>query len=290
MRTALTIVPLAVSIVAGALADRLVARDPMNVGGYRVLQADFHTHSSTWSDGALTPIGMVLEARARRLDAFAISGHNQIADSYVGHWFSGVIGGPIVLRGQEVLSPTHHIIAVGITNVVDYLQNAADTIAAIHRQGGIAIAAHPDYSTNDYDATALATLDGAEICHPIGYLYPQTQREFAEFRTRGPFAAIGSSDFHGMGQMGMCRTYVFAREASEAGILEAVRARRTVVYAAGGAVYGDPALVQLAVADGRFGESLPPTFRSPMEWVSAVLALAGLAALLTRRPRQRAAA
>ena len=289
MKGAAWIVPLVLSLVAGTLADGPAAREPMMVGGYRVLQADFHTHSSTFSDGALTPIGMVLEARARGLDAFTIAGHNQTWDSAGGHWFSRAIRGPIVLRGQEVLSPTHHIIAAGISEEIDYLQNAADTIADIHRQHGIAIAAHPAFGTRDYDAAALATLDGAEICHPVGYIEPQAQRDFEQFRALGQFAAIGSSDFHGMGQMGMCRTYVFVREATEAGVLEAVRARRTVVYAPGG-VYGDPELVRLAKADGRFAESLPPTWRSPMEWASGLLALVGFAAILARRPRHRPAA
>src|SRR6185503_11773595 len=81
MRAAIWIVPLVMAVVAGALADGPGLHEPMTVGGYRVLQADFHTHSSTWSDGALTPIGMVLEARARGLDAFAIAGHNQMLDS-----------------------------------------------------------------------------------------------------------------------------------------------------------------------------------------------------------------
>jgi hypothetical protein len=281
MRNASAIVLLVAAVVAGAIADGGGPSAPIDVGGYRVLQADFHTHSSTWSDGALTPIGMVLEARARGLDAFAITGHNQIWDSHLGHWFTRVVGGPIVLRGQEVLSPTHHIIAVGITTTVEYLQDAAGTIADIHAQGGIAIAAHPDAAASDYDARALAALDGSEICHPLGYIAPDVQQQFAQFRTRGTFAAIGSSDFHGMGQMGMCRTYVFVREASEAGILEAIRARRTVVYAASG-VYGDPQLIKLVADDRRFGQSLPPRAQSAAAWASGVLGLAGLAALLAR--------
>jgi hypothetical protein len=39
--------------------------------------------------------------------------------------------------------------------------------------------------------------------------------------------------------------------------------------APGGGVYGDPDLVRLALADGRFGESLPPTSRSLIEWATA---------------------
>ena len=291
MRAAIGVTALVLALAAGMAADGRVPRGPLEVGGYRVLEVDFHTHSSTWSDGALTPFGMVHEAKARGLDAFTIAGHNQMLDSYVGHWYARLIGGPIVLRGQEVLSPTHHIIAAGMTHTVDFFQDAADTIADIHAQGGIAIAAHPGDDTSDYDPTALATLDGAEICHPVAYFDPEFQRALEKFRTRASFAAIGSSDFHGIGPMGMCRTYVFVREASERGILDAVRARRTVVYAPGGRVYGDPELIRLATIDGRLGESMPPSARPALEWASALLALAGYAlVVLTRRPGERAAA
>jgi predicted metal-dependent phosphoesterase TrpH len=276
MRVAASVAATVVSLVAGTMADGQARHEPVTVGGYRVLQVDFHTHSSTWSDGVLTPFGMVLEARARGLDGLTIAGHNQIWDSYAAHWFARVIGGPIVLRGQEVLSPTHHIIAAGITETIDYLQNAADTIADIHRQGGIAIAAHPAAGTDDYDAAAVTMLDGAEICHPIGYVDAQIQHEFEQFRARGTFAAIGSSDFHGLGPMGSCRTYVFVRDVSEHGILEAVRARRTVVFAPEGRIYGDAELLALAAAAPGFGESLPARSRSAAQWVSGAAAVIGL--------------
>lgn len=290
MRRILGPVALLAALVLGTLLDRPPRRDPMMIGGFRVLQVDFHTHSSTWSDGALTPFGLVHEAAARGLDAFAITGHDETLDSHVGHWYSRLIDGPIVLRGEEVLSPTRHIIAVGITETVDFFQSASDVIADIHRQGGIAIAAHPNPPTDDYDPHALASLDGAEVCHPLGYVAPDVQREFEQFQTRASFAAIGSSDFHGLGPMGTCRTFVFAGEATEAAILEAVRARRTVVYGPAGRIYGDPELIRLAVADGRLGESLPGSSRAALQQVSGALALIGFAALLAGRPRQRAPA
>ena len=290
MTRILALVCLVTALAAGTVLDRPPRRDPMVLGGFRVLQVDFHTHSSTWSDGALTPFGLVHEAAARGLDAFTIAGHDQTLDSHVGYWYSRLIDGPMVLRGEEVLSPTHHIIAVGITDTVDFFQSAADVIADIHRQGGIAIAAHPNAPTDNYDSAALASLDGAEVCHPVGYISPDVQREYEQFQTRGSFAAIGSSDFHGLGPMGTCRTFVFAREATEAALLEAVRARRTVVYGPAGRIYGDPELIRLAVADGRLGESLPASSRSALQQVSGALALIGFAALLAGRPRQRAPA
>ena len=88
------LVLLMLTIAAGTFADRPRARPPLTIGGYRVLAVDFHTHSSMWSDGALTPWGLVLEAERQGLDAIAITGHNQVRDGRMGRRFSRLVGGP----------------------------------------------------------------------------------------------------------------------------------------------------------------------------------------------------
>jgi len=279
---------LVVAWLAGWAADGPVSRAPIELGGYRVLAADFHIHSSTWSDGVLTPWGLVLEARRQGLDVIAITGHNEVADAKVGRWFSRLIGGPVVLVGQEIIAPDHHVIAVGIDRVVDSHLSVAAEIDEVHRQGGVAIAAHPTRAFwPGFDAAALVRLDGAEICHPLIYEYPEDQQTLEAFAARGSFAAIGSSDFHGLGRMGMCRTFVFARENSAAAIVDAIRAHRTVVYGLGGRAYGDPSLVALAAARPDLRESatteLPPTV---WDWLSRAAGLAGLVGLVAAsRPR-----
>jgi hypothetical protein len=92
-------------------------------------------------------------------------------------------------------------------------------------------------------------------------------------------AAIGSSDFHGLGVMGLCRTYVFAGDNSEHAILEALRAHRTVVFGEGGRAYGDPALLPFA---DRLRDRAPASNSrgGPLDWVSRVTGIAGLAGLL----------
>jgi len=268
------------ALAIGAAIDRPVARPPLSIGGYRVLAADFHTHSATWSDGALTPFGMVLEAERQGLDAIAITGHNEVVDAKVGRWFSRLIGGPIVLVGEEILSePRYHLIAAGISERVDFQQSAASAIDEIHRQGGIAIAAHPRTEFwPAYDAAAMQRLDGAEICHPMIYSMPDVQRELIEFAARGHVAAIGSSDFQGIGPMGMCRTFVFARDASEAGVIEAVRAHRTVVYGLPDRPFGDPELVMLVEHDTRLrGQAVPDWRGGALDWTNRIAALLALA-------------
>ena len=273
---------LVVACLSGWVADRPVVRAPIELGGYHVLAADFHIHSSTWSDGALTPWGLVLEAERQGLDAIAITGHNEVWDSKVGRWFSHLIGGPTVLVGQEILAPDHHVIAVGIERVVDSRLNVADEVDEVHRQGGVAIAAHPTQSFwPAFDQAALSRLDGAEICHPLIFTGPNYQSTFEQFAARGSVAAIGSSDFHGLSRMGVCRTFVFAREDSAAAIVDAIRAHHTVVYGLDGRAYGDPALIALLATRPELRESAttdaPP---SPWDWISRMAGLAGLVGLV----------
>ena len=279
-----SVVLLTLGIATGTASDRPRDRAAIVIGGYRVLAVDFHMHSSMWSDGTLTPWGLVLEAERHGLDAIAITGHNEVFDGQVGRWFSRRFGGPIVLAGEEILNPGYHLIAVGIEWRVGFLQNSAGAIDAVHRQGGIAIAAHPIRRFwAGWPDEAMKRLDGAEICHPLLYAYVTTHNDLEAFASRATTAAIGSSDYHGLGEMGLCRTYVFAREASAQAILDAVRARRTVVYGLGGRAYGDPALVRLAAADGRLREYPPSGRGGPLDWFSRLVGLLGLGGFVAFR-------
>jgi predicted metal-dependent phosphoesterase TrpH len=281
----LTVSLLAIAIVAGIAADRVPARHAITLGGYRVLAADFHTHSSTWSDGTLTPWGLVLEAQRQGLDAIAITGHHQTLDAKWGRWFSERIGGPTVLVGEEIPELRHHLIAVGIHETIDGRLSIRDQIDEVHRQGGVAIAAHPLESFWPGFEPVMDRLDGTEVCHPAAFDSEQSQATLAGFAARTRAAAIGSSDFHA-GNLGICRTFVFARDTSAAAILDAIRARRTVVYGRDGRAYGDPELVRLAAGDGRLASAARPD--RPVSWldrVGSLFGMAGLAALIviTRR-------
>jgi hypothetical protein len=280
---------LALAIIAGTLADRPHVNPPLTLGGYRVLAVDFHTHSSMWSDGALTPWGLVLEARRQGLDAIAITAHNETWDARLGQRFSRLVGGPIVLVGEEIVQPGYHLIAAGISKTVSFGQSAVSAIDDVHSQGGVAIAAHPGLeSWEGFDQPAMERLDGAEICHPTIFAWNTGQDDLERFAARAPVAAIGSSDFHGLGPMGICRTYVFATDASERAILDAVRAHRTVVYGRDGHVHGDPPLVRLAEEAGGFRGREP--WRAPagwLDWASRIGAVLGLSGVIFTRTRLR---
>jgi hypothetical protein len=269
-----------VGLLTGTIADRVIHLEPLMLGGFRVLAVDFHTHSSMWSDGAFTPWGLALEAERQGLDAIAVTGHNQVSDGQLARRFSRAVGGPIVIGGEEVLAEgSYHMIAAGVRDIVDFRQSAIQAIDEVHRQGGVTIAAHPFPDFVGWDDAAMQRLDGGEICHPNIFGNPQAQRDLERFAGRQPIAAIGSSDFHGLGQMGVCRTFVFATDATEPAILDAVRAHRTVVFGLEGKVYGDPQLTRYA---DRLRTRIPSSDSrgSALDWISRSAALVGFAGLL----------
>lgn len=277
-----------VGLIVGTALDAPRTLPPLTVGDSQVIEADFHVHAF-FGDGWLAPWDLVLEARRRNLHAFAITNHNQVFAGRLGRWFSRRVDGPIVLVGEEITAPRYHIAALGLTTPVAWRQPAAAAIDAVHRQGGLAIAAHPTTFYRDaFDDSALAILDGAEAAHPV-MLLPKRAAEIREFWThagaRGAhLTAIGSSDFHALSGFGLCRTYVFVREVSEPAILTALREGHTVVFDPQGEAHGEAALVgplRQALRDRDRLASVP----APTRWLDvfgracALLGLLGLVLL-----------
>jgi predicted metal-dependent phosphoesterase TrpH len=268
------------SMAAGTIADAPTPSAAKLVGGYHALAGDFHVHSfpSTWS--TLSPIGTVLEARHRGLDVIAMTPHDSTWAATLGAWFARGSVNPIVIAGEEITAPEYHLIGVGLSQTIPHGVPLADAIASVHAQGGVAIMAHP-YGMDWLAANApeLRALDGAEVVRPEALVDEEAAARLRDFFARGTFTAIGSSDFHGLGPIGFARTWVFAREATAQGVLDALRDGRTVVYGRD-RVHGDPELIALAAQAGLPHD--PPTspLTGALAWLSRIGILAALAAVL----------
>jgi hypothetical protein len=267
---------LLVGLLTGLLAPSQ-SEVPKTMGEYHVLTGDFHIHMFPLDASTLAPWDVVVEARRRGLDVIALTGHNHTWTAQIGRWFSQVTGGPLVLVGEEIITPPYDMVAVGLQNTVDWRGTAAEQIAAIHRQGGVAIAAHPlRVAWPSYDEAAMRELDGAEVLHPMAFVGAQFAAELREFYERKTLTAIGSSDFHGTSFPGFSRTYVFVHEVTERAVVEALRHRQTIAVDRDGHSYGDPELIRIAAANG----GLPPSGVVPQfsVWssLSRIAALAGM--------------
>lgn len=270
----LSVAAIAGGAAIGSAVDTGRAAAPVTAGGYHVIAADFHVHAFP-GDGALPPWELAREASRRGLHAVVVSNHNQTLAARLGKT-------PLVIPAQEVTTPRFHLIAAGIGETIDWRLPEAELVRAVHAQGGVVIAAHPvEQSWRGSDAL-LAAVDGIEVAHPLTATLDTGRAEldafYARARRANPDAApIGSSDFHMVAPLGACRTYVFAESVTTAGVLDAIRAGRTVAEDQHGGRYGDAALVALvdeAVVEGRDA-------RPGLGLAFALLVLMGLVGLVT---------
>ena len=274
---------LAGALSLGSFADVQPSGTPRVIGRYTLLTADLHVHAFP-GDGVLPAWELRKEAARRGLDVIAVTNHNQSLAASLPPGGEGAL--PLVIPGQEITTPRFHLIAAGVRRPVQWRLPLAETIAAVHRQGGVAIAAHPvrhSWRLREDDG-GLAALDGAEAVAGSGERFSRGRGELREFfdRTRqrnADLAPIGSSDFHTSAPLGACRTYLFVEEVSERGVLDAIRTGRTVAANDADSLIGDSALV------GSIRNMPRATPQRPAPWsrAAAVLALAALALIVCVR-------
>lgn len=276
----------AAGLLAGTIDDRLPPRAVREAGGHTLVAGDFHVHSF-FGDGGLAPWELGREARRRGLDVIAVTNHNQLLGAWIAAATHTRPGDPIVLIGQEVTNGGYHLAAAGLSRRVDWREPARLAIRAVQEQGGVAIAAHPvNSSWRARDDETLRLLDATEAAHPLSLVSPAEGEELLDFhrataRVNSGVAPIGSSDFHFGGMLGECRTFLFVKEVSRQGVIEAIREGRTVARDGEGRLFGAPSLVAL-VRTAYGAQPLPPA-ASQLSRLAVWLTLAGLAVVLLFR-------
>ena len=169
-------------------------------------------------------------------------------------------------------------------------QPAAAVAAQVHEQGGVAIAAHPGERSWRFMSDAdLLALDGVEVAHPMMHVWTETRREYLAFYDRArsvhpSIAAIGSTDFHQVAPVGLGRTYLLVKAATETAILDAIRAGRTVACDGRGRAAGPPELVELVKDDCRDDAGSPPDGQTALDRVGTWLVWLGVVGLVVFGP------
>jgi len=253
------------------------------VDGYQVLSGDFHVHAFP-GDGSLAPWDLAREAWREGLDVIAITNHNQMLAAHLAARLPETTG-VMVLPGEEVTTPDFHMAAVGLTSTVDWHGTMAGVAAAVHAQGGVAIGAHPARQfMTAFDDAAFAALDGIERGHPMMEFRSADRAGIADVfaravRVKPSIAPIGSTDFHFTAVIGLCRTYLFVRDKTPAGVLDAIRSGRTVACDQRGNVYGDSTLAR-SVEDSCRATAEARLTKPPLEWLSLASTWCGLLGLV----------
>lgn len=105
-------------------------------------KADIHIHT-VYSDGTAT-VREVLEHTAAHTDlrVIAVTDHDTIEGALEARSLADAYGIEIIV-GEEVSTSEGHLLALFIEQPIPPRRSAAATIAAVHAQGGLCIAAHP---------------------------------------------------------------------------------------------------------------------------------------------------
>jgi hypothetical protein len=207
-------------------------------------RGDSHVHS-VYSDGELTPEELAAAAQAAGLDFIATTEHNTTAAHSAWRELAG--DQLLVILGEEVTTRTGHWLALGLRpgQLVDWQYRARDEkideqLDRVHEVGGLCVAAHPHapypsgvfmYRYQGFDAVevwnGLWTSD-----RPWNADNAAALAEWGRALTVGVCEgnwrpAIGNSDTHLTGQIGIPRTVVRAEELSVDAILDGIRSGRS---------------------------------------------------------------
>ncbi|HZV51727.1 MAG TPA: PHP domain-containing protein [Candidatus Dormibacteraeota bacterium] len=169
--------------------------------------ADPHCHTLA-SDGMVSPAELVAAARAAGLALIAVTDHDTMAAAGE-TWERGQEVGVEVVRGQEITTrwPAQtHVVGWFLERPIRSGMSLADTVDAIHDQGGLAVIPHPFMPT--YFASCqpgmLARLierhpiDAIEVLHtaPMSTGRRRLLAAFYEANRDRLGAAVGASDSH----------------------------------------------------------------------------------------------
>jgi histidinol phosphatase-like PHP family hydrolase len=172
-----------------------------------MLLADPHCHTVA-SDGMVTPAELVEAAVKANVDLIAVTDHDTMACVKEVQQ-RGAGAGLTVVAGQEITTrwpATTHIMGWFLEKPVKRGMSIADTVAAIHDQGGLAIIPHPFMPVyfGSIQPSMLRKLlerhhvDGIEMMFtvPIGAPRRRQLDEFYERNSERLGAAVGGSDCH----------------------------------------------------------------------------------------------
>jgi len=165
------------------------------------MKFDLHVHSRHSGD-ALMSVGEIVErCKELGLDGFALTDHNSVAGNKEAAKLAKAAG-LVFIPGIEVSSKGGHILGLGVKKVIKAYMTAKETVDEIHRQGGVAIAAHPyDYSRKGMgDKWREAGVDGIEAINGKSLVGNGKAK-----KVRG-VAVTGGSDAHTRAEMGSAWT------------------------------------------------------------------------------------
>ncbi len=233
-------------------------------------KADLHIHT-TFSDGLMTPEAVVeYVATQTDLRVIAISDHDTIEGAMVARRYQQRypedFGHVEIIIASEITSRDGDILGLYLNRDVPAGMSAAETVDAIHAQGGLAIAVHPFsfmfpmlYKGVKGRIHSLP-FDGVETRNAAPTEFPSNYLTQWVNRRRGALPEVGGSDAHYLPTVG--KTFTLFPGDTAADFRHALEAGEVQ---AGGQVYSMFTLARVAALSllGRMPIAQPSLAHAP---------------------------
>ena len=188
------------------------------------INCDLHIHSNASADGHC-PVEKILEtAKARGLDAVAITDHDTTAGAVRA---LSLETGVLVIPGIEVSTKDGHVLVLGTTKEYDPGKPARETIAEAKADGCVTIIPHPyhyfRHAVGLRDRKALLEADAVEAYNSRYYIGTANSKA-ARIARRYKKPITAGSDAHDCEYVGFGENLIEAEERSVEAILAALKA------------------------------------------------------------------
>lgn len=175
------------------------------------MKFDLHIHTNRHSpDSSIDPLHLIRRARQVGLDGIVITEHDWL-------WTEGELAelraaqpDLVILAGIEVSAQDGHLLVYGVTDPFAFPRHIpwADACLEAHRQGGVAVAAHPYRWGQPFDKIMRKQkpeIDGLEMMSKN--MDDRDRFSVRRFHDEHPhLARFGNSDAHEIDQVGRCHT------------------------------------------------------------------------------------
>lgn len=197
------------------------------------MKFDLHLHTSRHSPDSVTdPFDLLRSARRAGLDGVVLTEHDyQWPEDELAE-LRAFAPDLVILSGVEVTGRGGDMLVYGVTDTTALPRGIgwAELVREVHRQGGAAVAAHPNRWGQPFERLVKETavvLDGIEVLS--NNMDDDLRAKAADLLARFPhLAQLGNSDSHDPATVGCCYTDFAADIRTNADLVAAIRGRKGV--------------------------------------------------------------
>ncbi|MFO0801318.1 MAG: PHP-associated domain-containing protein [Gemmataceae bacterium] len=197
------------------------------------MKFDLHLHTIRHSPDSVTdPFDLLRSARRAGLDGVVLTEHDYWWPDEELAELRAYAPELVILSGMEVTGRGGDVLVYGITDPSPFFRGIAwvDLVREVHKQGGAAVAAHPNRWGQPFEKLVAETgveLDGIEVLS--NNMDDELREKAADLLVRYPhFAQLGNSDSHDPSTVGCCYTHFSTEIRTAADLVAAIRGRTGV--------------------------------------------------------------